>query len=122
MVVGDDGQGVSKERADIVDTATYAKAICSAVAVAPGCPVVRNRRSADRHGAGCHVNAASEGVAAIGAVAAHGPVVDDGGVQNRGRTADDIEPAAEAGAAITVRPTGAAPAAAARSSLRPMRS
>jgi len=87
-VVGDDGGGVEEER----------QAVCLAVTIEGF--VVRDFRSADDHGAVAGIDGATEALAAIGAVAAHGLVLTDRDVQKGSRTASDIDATAEAVAAV----------------------
>src|SRR5579871_2136306 len=100
VVVGDDGQGVGEERAEVVDAAAHALAVGPAVALAAVRPVVRDRRSAEKHRAARDIDTATKAVAAVGAVTARGLVMADGGIENGGSAVADIEAAAQAVAAI----------------------
>src|SRR6516164_9959460 len=67
--MSDDRLGVGEERPQVVDAATYAKAIHAAVgAVAATGPVVGDRRSADEHRATRDIDATAETGAAVGTI------------------------------------------------------
>src|SRR5262249_12449720 len=68
MVVGDDGQGVKEERAEVVAAATHAEPVRPAVAAVAS--VVGDFRSADGHGAGRRNVDAAEAVSAVAPVVA----------------------------------------------------